>query len=104
MKIKYKIQDPPTIVDTKIIVTWNNGSTETLLSGNNDALNVFLESAEEYEKETYWNLCEGCFDYVHVDYTVSDDQPFCPTCTTSNCCGAEIAEEQMLCKKCKEHV
>lgn len=104
MTQKYKIPEGPKIIDCKITATWNTGLTEEITTGSNQFLDTFLETVEYTEQEDNWNLCEGCFEYVHVDYVYSDEQPWCPDCATSSCCGAEIIADWNVCKTCKEHI
>ena len=102
--MKTKQPEPPMIIDCKVIATWNTGLTEEITTGNNQFLDTFLESVEYTEQEDNWNLCEGCFEYVHIDYTYSNEQPWCPDCATSSCCGAEVIVDHNICKQCKEHI
>ena len=88
--MKTKQPEPPMIIDCKVIATWNTGLTKEITTGSNQFLDTFLEGVEYTEQEDNWNLCEGCFEYVHIDYTYS--------------CGAEIIVDHNICKKCKEHV
>ena len=102
--MKTKQPEPPMIVDCKITATWNTGLTEEITKGSNQFLDTFLESVEYTEQEDNWNLCEGCSEYVHIDYTYSDEQSWCPDCATSPCCGAEVIVDHNICKQCKEHI
>ena len=104
MMQKYKLAEGPKVINCTVIATWNTGLIEEITTGSNQILDTFLETVEYTEKEDNWNLCEGCFEYVHEDYTYSDEQPWCPDCATSPCCSAEIIVDHNICKSCKEHI